>query len=74
MRPLGPLSPRISSHPDEDKNVSGKDKDTEVLDLSLSLFAGSVSVFRKLAFSAPKVEPRTCAPYSQLAVHFAQSD
>lgn len=59
MRPLGPLSPRISSQPDEDKNVSGKDKDTKVLDPSPSLFAGPVAVSQKLAFSAPKVVPHT---------------
>lgn len=57
MRALGPLSPRISSHPDEDKNISGKDKDTKVLDLSLSLFAGSIAVFKSWHSVHQKLSP-----------------
>lgn len=65
MRPLGPQSPRISSHPDEDKNVSGKDKDTKVLDPSLfAVFQTGQSQFPKSWHSvhqklSPALVPRT---------------
>lgn len=73
MRPFGSRSPE-SSHPREDKNIPGKGKDTEVLDSSLNLFAGSTSVSQNPKLSAPEVKPHSCALYYQLAMHFVQSD
>lgn len=72
MRPLGPLSPESLPSPIKTRTSQAK-KDTEVLDLSLSLFAGSTSIFQNLKFSAPKVKPVGWLLYHQLARHLAQS-